>query len=325
MSFLRNKAGEVKLWWKLLLVFTSFVLLCIGTFFLVSCVIIPEIHYNMALDWAEEGDYDNAIHCFEFLDGYRDSEERILSIQYDIATSLLKKGEYQAAAQAFRALGNYKDSRKKASEILLSTQNEQLAEVQVGDILYFGHFEQDNHTDNGTEEIQWVVLTVQDDRALLLSLNALDARPYHNTFEEVTWEACSLRAWLNETFFQTAFEKEHQARILTSYVPSDVNPEYTTVTGQATEDAVFLLSLNEVQQYLIDTSWAACTVTPYAMNNQAYAATAQGECWWWCRTPGVTGLFASGVNPLGAISTRGNNVDYVHAAVRPAIWIRIGA
>ncbi len=325
MSILRNDAGEMKLWCKLFLVFTLFALLCTGTVFLVSHVIIPEIHYNIAMDWAEEGEYNNAIDCLKFLDGYRDSEEQILSIQYDIATSLLKKGQYQAAAQAFRALGDYKDSRKKASEILLSAQNEELVDVKVGDILYFGHFEQDNHTDNGTEEIQWVVLTVQDERALILSLNALDAKPYHDTFQEVTWEACSLRAWLNETFFQTAFEKEHQERILKRYVPSDVNPEYITATGQATEDYVFLLSLNEVQQYLINTPWAACTATSYAMANQAYIATPQGECWWWCRTPGVTGLFASGVNPLGAISTRGNNVDYVHAAVRPAMWIRIGA
>ena len=41
--------------------------------------------------------------------------------------------------------------------------------ISVGDVLAFGHYEQDNNPDNGPEPIEWIVLDVQDGKALLLS------------------------------------------------------------------------------------------------------------------------------------------------------------
>ena len=42
-------------------------------------------------------------------------------------------------------------------------------DISVGDIITFGHYEQDNNLDNGAEPIEWIVLDVQDGKALLLS------------------------------------------------------------------------------------------------------------------------------------------------------------
>ena len=51
--------------------------------------------------------------------------------------------------------------------------------VRIGDIVTFGRYEQDNNLDNGPEEIDWIVLDIQGDKALLLSKYGLDAKQYN--------------------------------------------------------------------------------------------------------------------------------------------------
>ena len=78
--------------------------------------------------------------------------------------------------------------------------------VTAGDTVTFGVFPQE---ENGKDQtpIEWIVLDVQDGKALLISKYGLDARPcvkisdYRN-LKDVTWEDCELRAWLNETFLR---------------------------------------------------------------------------------------------------------------------------
>ena len=52
---------------------------------------------------------------------------------------------------------------------------------------------------DGQAPIEWIVLDWQEDRALLLSKYALDAKPFHEVEDRaVTWAECTLRAWLTE-------------------------------------------------------------------------------------------------------------------------------
>ncbi len=46
--------------------------------------------------------------------------------------------------------------------------------VEVGDVIYFGSYEQDNNLSNGKEEIEWIVLAKENRKALLISKYALD-------------------------------------------------------------------------------------------------------------------------------------------------------
>lgn len=46
----------------------------------------------------------------------------------------------------------------------------------------FGHYEQDNDTDNGPEPIEWIILTQFGNRALLLSRDCLDAQYFNDDF-----------------------------------------------------------------------------------------------------------------------------------------------
>ena len=60
------------------------------------------------------------------------------------------------------------------------------AQVEAGNVITFGHYEQDNDLSNGAEPIEWLVLTEEEGRMLLLSRYGLDGQPYHSSFEEIT-------------------------------------------------------------------------------------------------------------------------------------------
>lgn len=49
----------------------------------------------------------------------------------------------------------------------------------IGDIVTFGHYDQDNNEDNGAEPIQWEVIDIQDGKALLLSRYVIDNASYN--------------------------------------------------------------------------------------------------------------------------------------------------
>ena len=55
-----------------------------------------------------------------------------------------------------------------------------------GDCVIFGHYEQDNNTSNGKEDIEWLVLEKEADRMLVISRYVLDAMPYKKEVESVT-------------------------------------------------------------------------------------------------------------------------------------------
>lgn len=83
----------------------------------------------------------------------------------------------------------------------------------------YGHYPQ-TKAGTDTTPIEWLVLEVDEAkrRALLLSRNGLDAKPYNAEFDAVTWETCTLRAWLNDTFLNAAFTDRDQSFILQSQI-----------------------------------------------------------------------------------------------------------
>ena len=90
------------------------------------------------------------------------------------------------------------------------------------------------------EPIKWKVLKDDGSTLLVIANQALDSQLYHNEYASVTWEGSSLRGWLNETFYNTAFDSREQG----SMIPQNLgNTEYA---GSGIMDNVCLLSLEEV-------------------------------------------------------------------------------
>lgn len=195
--------------------------------------------------------------------------------------------------------------------------------IEIGDILTFGTYEQGNYSSIREEAIEWVVLDKADGKALLLSTRAIDCLPYNNQNVGCTWATCSLRKWLNDTFYKKAFSAEEQEWILKSRVAAHENPDSSTNPGMDTDDYVFLLSVDEVKYYLPNNSDRMCSPTEYAVKQGAFRNESLGTCWWWLRTPGETSQDASSVNSDGTIDTDDGSVNSGKGCVRPAMWIQI--
>lgn len=120
----------------------------------------------------------------------------------------------------------------------------------------FGRYELDNDESNGPEPIEWVILDENENGTLLISRYVLDAAPYNDNYEEeVTWETCSLREWLNNDFYDTAFDDEMKLHINTVTLVNDDNQMYGTSGGNDTSDKIFILSVSEILKYYDFNVW----------------------------------------------------------------------
>ena len=192
--------------------------------------------------------------------------------------------------------------------------------VKLGQYVKFGSY----HQNIGCckEPIEWLVLDVCGNEALLLSRYALDCIPYHYEDEDITWENSGIREWLNDDFLKEAFSEEEQRRIKLSEVANDDNPKYGTSGGNNTQDHVFCLSIAETEQYFLDESERLCKPTEHARSNYALGDDRDNEnCWWRLRSPGDRQRCASFVKSDGTVATWGYDVDFDYIAFRPAIRI----
>ena len=201
--------------------------------------------------------------------------------------------------------------------------------LNVGDTFIFGSYEQDNNITNGKENLEWLVLSKDGDKVLLISKYALDCQQYYSFYQSVTWENCSLRKWLNGTFLRTAFSKEERAMIPSVTVSEDENPNYTTILGNNKTDQVFLLSIKEANKYFSSDEERKCAPTDYAIAQDVWTSDSikvdgKATCWWWLRSTGLNFHDAAGVNAAGSVDDKGFAVNHSVCAVRPAVWLNLG-
>ena len=161
--------------------------------------------------------------------------------------------------------------------------------LRIGDIISFGKYRQNNF-ENSTP-IQWIVIDIKNGKALLLSRFVLDAKSYHFQYEETIWKNCSLRAWLNTEFYNTAFTETEKLKICQTELNNDDSGECilyeiehdpiypnckhritvsANIKNEPTQDNVFLLSSKELIKYQdilkkrLDTM--ECVPTDFALN-----------------------------------------------------------
>ncbi len=168
-------------------------------------------------------------------------------------------------------------------------------DVQPGDTLFWGTYEQDNNLENGPEDIEWLVLHRDGDYALLVSKYILDAGN-HKDFErwDFTLDGSSINVWLNQVFLTTAFTPEER-----KWIPAGT-------------DQVFLLSVVEANTYFADRDSRIASPTAYARSRGAMGT-------WWLRT------MRTGHGSFFIVSFEGNIQDVglpsQTLGIRPAIWV----
>ena len=187
--------------------------------------------------------------------------------------------------------------------------------------IVFGHYEQDNDMNNGSEPIEWQLLAQEEDRKLLISRYALDCVMYNESYKDATWETCTMREWLNGYFYDEAFSDEEKSMIVRVKVTADANPDYATEMGNNTRDRVFILSVLEAQDYLPKDSGRICQPTAYADFEGVKYSGRNNTCWWWLRSCGGSSRRAAEICFDGTMDTLGKYINNDHIGVRPAIWI----
>ncbi len=210
--------------------------------------------------------------------------------------------------------------------------------MRIRDTITFGSYWQEDTNGDGVADqnddkqpIRWQVLSVDGDDVFLLADKVLDCQPYNTKYTSVTWETCSLRKWLNEDFYNTAFSEEEKANIKETSIANMDNPEYGTKGGADTEDKVYLLSLSEMSnsEYGFQVSYGDQAkigkATSYAEGKDVYTDIEKSALYWWLRSPGIDDSNAAYVFNEGSASPYGGNVHNSISGVRPALHLNLSS
>ncbi|MCL2398977.1 MAG: DUF6273 domain-containing protein [Defluviitaleaceae bacterium] len=198
--------------------------------------------------------------------------------------------------------------------------------ISVGDIMQFGDYD-------------WRVLDIQNDKALLLSINILEQRAYHPCYTGVTWEQSKLRQYLNDEFFNN-FNRADRNKIVETKIGNPDNLWYGTYGGNDTFDKIFILNLEEIDHYFgnsedylnkkkkrydngkwiaDDSGWILSNVH----DNNRIAKYNDLDSFWWLRSPGYCDCTVAYVSTPGYIPLNGDRVCIGRGGVRPALWIKL--
>ena len=201
------------------------------------------------------------------------------------------------------------------------------------------------------EPILWRVLEIRDGTALLLADEALDCQPFQKDQQDVSWENCTLRSWLNgygpeanksaadysaetDNFLDRAFAAEEQAAILENPVRNESNYYFGMDSGKETKDRVFILAESELFMYdsskihgfsprdEVHDRAKQFTPTDYALHSGAWNASEEpvaGNGFWITRTTGYTHSNVVYVDENGCMFNRGILVTCADAAIIPAL------
>lgn len=288
--------------------------------------------YELGQYYESQDDLPNAIRVYGEAGTYENAQNKVTVLQreedYRTAEALCQEKEWQEAKAIYERLTGYKDTESK-----IAVCNAKICDAafQPWKIVQFGHYPQTKEN-NDDRLIEWQVLDRDGRNALLISRYGLDKLPYNETLANVTWEQCTLRAWLNSTFINRTFTDEEQAAILVTDVDNGTGQGYEgwSVEGSNnTLDKIFLLSYAEAYQYFGVTyengSNIKARVAPYDFVSWSTQKTEEGigAIAWWLRSPGEAQIYALYVGADGHVGSEDVAGDGGFNAVRPALWVNI--
>lgn len=282
--------------------------------------------YELGQYYESQDDLPNAIRVYGEAGTYENAQNKVTVLQreedYRTAEALCQEKKWQEAKAIYERLTGYKDTESKIAMCDKEIEAAAARDVafQPGKIVQFGRYPQTTEGNDDTV-VEWQVLDRDGRNALLISRYGLDVQPYTWPHAQVTWEQCTLRVWLNDTFANRAFSQEEQQAILMTTVVNGSDEGYwKTDGGNDTQDKIFLLSYRQAEQYFdvtIDNDKnmkSRMQPTDYALAHGA------GKRGWWLRSQGPEPDTAARVYSVGALDYDFTGVE---ECVRPALWVNI--
>ena len=261
-----------------------------------------------------------------------------LSLAVIMALSLIACGNVEE--YVYMGVSDYIINSDDVLRLNAETTQESLDALKVGDTVTLGTYDLNNNAEDGVEALTWSVLAIENGKALVIADLCVDAANYNSGKESVTWETSDLRAWLNSgdsSFYATSFDEPEKGYILLSDVENKDSSAHDVVGGNDTEDYLFLLSFDEVEEYFADDEARIAKASATAVANggqcfdsrtksQAEAAPELADDYmaltWWLRTPGNSEEKAATVHYFGEPNPMGARADLAVKGVRPAMWVR---
>ena len=171
------------------------------------------------------------------------------------------------------------------------------------------------------EPIKWRVLKNDGSTLFLVADKGLDCKNYNQENKSITWESCTLKKWLDDTFYKTAFSSEEQGAVVPQTMVSEDDFRHKF------RNKVYLLSIGEVT----DSSYGFCG--DYKTNSKSrrmkvsgYANAMGASGYWWLRVPSCDPYGAAQVYPAGDVDKTGIiHVDANTGGIVPALHINLNS
>ena len=192
------------------------------------------------------------------------------------------------------------------------------------------------------EPLQWRLLDPEN--GLLMCNSVIDSQAYNNfllhsdegwwgdiekTFFSSDWANCSLRNWLNNDFYNSAFSTGQKSKIMT--VSNDNKSKDSAIyDGASTDDKVYLLSFwdainssygfsseqekSDSARMIKSSDYAKCQGC-YISKQSNYA----GNTMWWVRSPFYS--YNAGIVYSDGKANANNYVNFISYGVVPAISV----
>lgn len=217
-----------------------------------------------------------------------------------------------------------KNKQKKIMDVLIYNQSLEESPVD-GSIDWLPTVQMGSYKQNGNSKspIDWVIVRKTNDAALLISKYIIDV----NIFDKRSgcfWQNSELRAWLNNEFYNEAFDASEKDLILNTIVPNRNTYIYTGPgtgfygNGEDTVDKCFIFNTNDWWQY-DKTALKYQKPTEYVKNKKENVNSI------WTRAREYIFYLEPGNGPGGgdSLNTSVGNVNSdVFFGVRPCIWIK---
>ena len=268
----------------------------------------------------------------------------------DMYMTLSTSGSSNVSTQNNNQIAGKDALSSKIANARLVTSYGYDSSIESMDTISMGLYFKDDDAVENRMPIEWIVLDRKGDKALLLSKYVIDCKSYHDKYENVNWEGCALRKWLNNDFYNLAFNSSEKDKIQNTNLVNSANADTKIEGGNNTYDKIFCLSIDEVKQYFgtgdktskgyqlgqnvstRGTSYAKEVVNAgqrlwvfdYAINTDADKSErrwADGNSSFWLRSPGNYPKAAALVDYASYLDTKGYGGDNKLTGVRPAMWV----
>ncbi len=165
------------------------------------------------------------------------------------------------------------------------------------------------------EDIEWEYIN-KDGYQILVAKLALDSQQFNLEVAKqvsVYYNQSTVRTWLNQEFFNTAFSEEDKAKIMTVEVDNSASTtglENNKYVCENTFDKVYLLSFEQMLSYFADDIRREKFPTDYAKSQGILLSLANdNKICWWLRSP--TGWH---IDSAWQVTAEGHYDYYFHGA-----------